>query len=1359
MSGVGQWQLKTIAANTADTIILSESYEEGSEMRIPPDQHSSYIILGRDGGLDEDWKDQLKIYSRQPRSFHRAPVNINTASDKVLTAVLMGLQTTWGIAGYATNVPENCPYNDMGGWAGYSTEWADAMWQCPSVVSVGRDEKNAHLTFDKPCPNDLTFDEADANQQKYGHNRGRDPFCFFCSYGHLDERTSRRSRSTYVNEAHYLAWQILKEREQTRDQDLSRGHEWANGYGPFRGWDDVFYRVFYPHEKGLVSELHYKPQKWITQVKSGIIASSTTSNWDLANRHPGIARLCMANFNSNTDLLKFQPNLEYIDRWGPNFTDLYCPYPKFLKTDYHGMENAEGALRVRPGELLDKSDLNVGTTEFCFDSSGVYDIVSIGRIYDRMHTVTAERKLRALVKVYDVWRESTQREFASGVIAEAEGKVGTRQAGQYAYDGSDKDTRKALATYPEAIVPRGHRVGRVHGPSRVARLAYDPYSENSVQPAGYDGQILLATNMYHDPLNLDPDISFYNSFTGDIVADASRGDPRPGWTHPDLYFVAETDYCPLDIVSLLGVLNSQVCDVKPTYEDPNKPFSADNPIVEGEGEGGDFRPDGLYMGVTGKNYRDGSFEFGSPNNCGNYEGAFTMWMKPLWHQGTRTCASLPISYVRQQGTKRGSTVCIANAGEMGPTQCQPLKNDPKWREYWPVPKKNDTYRTPDSIGKDARGYVRERFEHELWNAVVPRKGMDATNWRFVKCGDNSGCDSDYQGGPAMGRGPIAGLALMTDWSSDFQTWVPGHLAAGSDGGQPFYQVAPFRWTFIGKTWHFGGNSMDTKWYLWPTTKCAQANRGEGIGYFGGPAGICAHRESGQPQDFPTILGDCQPGYDINTNAASQQRIAGIWEWGYSNTNMNGQMNEASGGQGEAGKYKEGGFSPGWVVHVPFGHTKDYTATNLMATLAIGRPFVDGMITWNKELDSELMDNDIVYSRVPFRIKGVTSVRAYADKSYDFEDLIFEQYSSMMKQWGMGESANGDPSPMNDLEAFGMNRNISRLREVKPDVNLYQSAFQGTFATIDEMKVHKDGRHKNLHPDHGGFKWAQTERNKAGRYYFPVNVVNMSQQRVKAQIDNEEEPCFTSQDMYNSEQSQAYTFGMGEEDDEMEICTVRWTVFTPFFCIDKARSPVAGTDPWRFPFDEYFNSVDGDSRFEKNFRNVASPAQIRIYYQSCMEGSPKGKFTLADYGKDDGPIKTDIRKHGVASRYSSQRGCKVKIRARDESGGLVWFPRDTGDFYEHPEGGYTDPDDNGCTEDGWQQILLDTKSTTLQHPKCKPTDLKYRAFFRLSDLEYEEMRRDAAFYKHAALVDSPVFDDITIVCMRRPKVLEWRDVSE
>ncbi|MHC5056056.1 MAG: hypothetical protein ACYTKD_15220 [Planctomycetota bacterium] len=1296
VNGVGQNQIKTIAANTADTIVLSDSFKAGSEMRVPPNQHSSYVIIGKDAGTDANWKEQLKLYARQPLSFHRSPVNINTASDKVLTALLMGLQTTWGRAGYTTRGTE---IPDMGGWAGTTNEWADAMWQCPSIMSLGRDACNAYLSFNVPCPNDTTFAYADENQQKYGHADGREPFCFLCSFGHLCPRESRASIQDITNEAHYLVWQILKEREQTAAQDLSRGHEWANGYGPFRGWDDIFFRVFYPHEKGLKEELHTKPRAWLSSPKTGHAASSTSSNWTLGTRHPGIARLCMANFNSNTGLLKFQPNLEYIDRWGPNFTDLFVPRPELLKDDVK--DNVDIKLRVRPGELLDKSDLNIGTTEFCFDSGGVYDIESIGRVYDRAKTVTAERRYRALVKVYDVWRESTQREFAMGHIAPARDAAGTRQAGQFTVDGTGgtdpRDFRKALCTYPEAIVPPGHVVGRDTVQAKIAALAYDK-TNPVLQPAGYDGQILLAVNMYYESVTQDVDLGFYHSFTGDVLADSSRGDPRPGES-TDI-FTANVAACPLDMVSLLGALNSKDCDLKPTVD-------ANGDVVEGEGKGGDLRPDGMHLGVVGKDLMDGSFDFEVRDNVNKVQGAITMWIKPLWHHGTVACASLPVVYNPKRGDQRGSTVCIPDARDFGPYDAPgPLPGDwhAKWKEYWRSPFQK--YGSTEAIGKNARGYVRDRFEYELFNAVEAALGQGANNFRLLKAGDRfcSIDDLDWwgTGGEESGRAPFAGLEWQAEIKVDNNTWVPGHLAAD---GRPFYQISPFRWTFFGFTWDSGvaadGWPVPNAW-RWDTT-AGRGETGENTGHFpevDQSLGRYSHRMYGQPQGMTTLLGDLKAG------GSGHGRESGIVEdWG----------NEMSGDQ-------DGNLD--FVRAVPYGHKKDRTAHDHLGLCIVARPFSDGMRTWNKQVVGGV--NDEGEGNPP----NYDSRYHIRDKDhYDLEDMAFEQYSTMLQRH------DSQVTVLSQFKGYSFGVNKKSL------MNNYQAFYSGTYATVDEYKIHLSARNKNLERD---YRWGHKERNKTGRYYFPVDPTRP----FPGQVGSEQEPSFESQDMLQSEQSQSYTFGIGEEEDELEICTVRWTVFTPFYCVDKGAPASAGTDEWRFPFDGYFDSDTGDSRFGSTYRDVASPAQIRLYHESGT-----GEFTQARFGADaTSPVKKDIRDNGVASRYSSQRGCKVKVQARSAAGTLSWFPSTTGVFYEYPEGGYNDPT-AGCTENGWQQVLLDPGSPTGEHPKCRPDDLKYKVFFRLSDMEYEQMRGDSA------LLDSPVFDDITIVCMRRPKVLEWRDVTE
>jgi len=445
----------------------------------------------------------------------------------------------------------------------------------------------------------------------------------------------------------------------------------------------------------------------------------------------------------------------------------------------------------------------------------------------------------------------------------------------------------------------------------------------------------------------------------------------------------------------------------------------------------------------------------------------------------------------------------------------------------------------------------------------------------------------------------------------------------------------------------------------------------------------------------TLLGD------LNAGTSGQGRESGIVEdWG----------NEESGDQDR---------NMGFVRAVPYGHKKDYTAHDHLGLCLVARPFCDGMRTWNKQVFGGVNDEG---EGNPPNYDNRYHVR---DKNrYDLEDMAFEQYSNMLQRQDDQVTV---LKPFSGY-SFGINK--------KSQTNNYQAFYSGTYATVDEYKIHLSARNKNLERD---YRWANKERNKTGRYYCPVDPTRPS----AGQISSESEPSFESQSMLQSERSQSYTIGVGEEDDEFEICSVRWTVFTPFYCVDKGAYPTAGGDEWRFPFSSYFNSDNGDSRFESTHRDVASPAQIRLYHETGT-----GKFVSDDHGV----IKGDILKYGVASRYSSQRGCKVKVQARNASGALAWFPESSGVFYEYPEGGYDDPV-VGCTADGWQPVLLDLNSTTKRHPKCKPDDLKYKVFFRLSEEEYKQLAGEAA------LVDSPVFDDITIVCMRRPKVLEWRDVSE
>lgn len=78
---------------------------------------------------------------------------------------------------------------------------------------------------------------------------------------------------------------------------------------------------------------------------------------------------------------------------------------------------------------VDKTDLICNSTEFCFTPMGYYEIESLGRVLRPegnqadaaapgvVNQVVAEKKILVTVKLYDAYRESTQRHFYGGTLA------------------------------------------------------------------------------------------------------------------------------------------------------------------------------------------------------------------------------------------------------------------------------------------------------------------------------------------------------------------------------------------------------------------------------------------------------------------------------------------------------------------------------------------------------------------------------------------------------------------------------------------------------------------------------------------------------------------------------------------------------------------------------------------------------------------------------------------------------------------------------------------------------------------------------------------------------------------------------
>ena len=764
ISGHGSGQLRRIAANGADWIAIRAQ----ERMTVPPGPISSYLIVAPEdaplveaftGSVNgsfpvqlppagEIWLpqtdsagvlvDNLNIdYAARPLCIHRAPVNVNTASDKVLAALFLGLNVQHAHPmSLGTDVNrmhsermaqvypsdnweprrDARPYNfyldregtyrevpytfhRLGLPAGAPSLWysLDPSQTEPRLLTpagLKRTPVDAGLlVLDRPAPGP---DERDFG---YIHN-----------YGQIADGRFVRVGRQVATEAHELACRIIQARQLDLRQPTLKyldadGHPTAtptaSRRGPFRSWDDLYFRVVKPWddrrmEQALTRDLNgnRRYDSWHDVNGDGVLDVRDAEECAKTS----LARMIMAHFNSNTDILKFNPNIEWIDRYGRNFTelepvmvyrgcdpaaedlglatrfvqtlywtwftnweatkvepdklpadarpawgvedtpvsnnyDVALEWPDELKFQHlgslhrlkeHGRLSPGGYIirnfRYRSDELIDKTDLNRSTTEFCFDSNGIYEIRSTGQVIEPSRgAALAERQQYALVKIYDVWRETTQQQFVQGTISAAanptalkwsvsgganpgncSGKV-VRDASPVT-DAGGRPLRKALDTLPEPLVPLDYRIANPSGRNREVvdsatglgagqkRDAFrraQPVTEpdvlaNGLLPARYDGQLVLATNTSgYDPSQSGDRDTFLASFNGDLDTDTSQGNGREQAKTP-----ADARTRVVDTVGLLGRLNDTEIDVDPGLPD-------------GEGRGG---PDNRFPKMEYVNY-------------------------------------------------------------------------------------------------------------------------------------------------------------------------------------------------------------------------------------------------------------------------------------------------------------------------------------------------------------------------------------------------------------------------------------------------------------------------------------------------------------------------------------------------------------------------------------------------------------------------------------------------------------------------------------------------------------------------------------------------------------------------------------
>ena len=657
MNGHGAGQLRRILSNGADWIALRAypSYPDES-LEILPGPISSYMIITREDALLEAVQDPSGVtlchlprthngnppyvdgtlvddpdidYSIDPLCIHRAPVNINTASDKVLAALFMGLNVQHG--------------HPMAVGTDADRDTVRAQWY---TIPDPNDQEPYLLTFNglKRVPQ---------NSGKVVFDRPRPVEAISPEYDYIDNNGAH----ALLNEAQELAFRIIFARQATDWDGNALPNDPLTGYprGPFKSWDEIYFRVIKP--------------------------------WDDARKTlPGkmsVARMIMANFNNNTDILKFNPNIEWIDRWGRNYTEmepvmlfdttqtppvaLWVPGDTKNMWDYNGVTRAgraKGAyyirsLRYKSDELIDKTDLNRSTTEFSFDSGGFFHVSAAGQVMGPFGLV-AERRFDVLLKLYDVWRESSQQQFVSGTISQATGGLGTTTSGQITRDATNVNSRLALATLPEPVVPLGYVhpnssslsdvVGGINDAWGNTKNAQTPdVVANRILPAQYDGQLVLATNQ----MDTSDGTTFLASFIGDLDTTTCSGNGREQAKVP-----VNKKIRVLDTFSLLGLLNDRQVDFDPLNTDNTAngniqtitldqfntfpvsnvnqwmgPLNKSNYWENCTCRMGDLRVDGVYLGNVGCSGKDATMKYLQENNfqlrTAN-QATICMWFKPNW---------------------------------------------------------------------------------------------------------------------------------------------------------------------------------------------------------------------------------------------------------------------------------------------------------------------------------------------------------------------------------------------------------------------------------------------------------------------------------------------------------------------------------------------------------------------------------------------------------------------------------------------------------------------------------------------------------------------------------------------------------
>ncbi|MBI3098464.1 MAG: hypothetical protein HYY93_09525 [Planctomycetes bacterium] len=262
---------------------------------------------------------------------------------------------------------------------------------------------------------------------------------------------------------------------------------------------------------------------------------------------------------------------------------------------------------------VDKSDLTYYTTEFCFQSSGYFEIESLGRVTGGGGQLRAAHKVRSVVKTFDQVRLTTQREFLTN-------KSGT---------GSGQGFQRTVS-YPENVR------NRTPAPSENA--------SNPAMGSILDGQISLKDR-------LDTANAVWNAPLDDKVQGSDN------YTRPNPYFAVPNPSVQRAYRCLQGI----------TLFNPSGTAPAGTMHLSGGDVDrcSDLYADGLFVGTSRNRMPSWSYsptgpytipnQAPPPGNMHPANGKIGFWVKPVANTGGKLSAVVSILLLgKDKGQYSGS---------------------------------------------------------------------------------------------------------------------------------------------------------------------------------------------------------------------------------------------------------------------------------------------------------------------------------------------------------------------------------------------------------------------------------------------------------------------------------------------------------------------------------------------------------------------------------------------------------------------------------------------------------------------------------------------------------------------------------